>query len=184
MGSNQNQTWTVGPVQSLAKCPKLNLEFGSRFREIPDHNMRNSVQFICTSSFRMKWDIFVQSMQQIELRCRGMYEAEFAVIMIQDELTPFVHLYSLKVISTHQWKICKSTTKSDKPEKMSHRKLINLLEGESETPLNWSISFPTCLLRSWPSSRTYSHPSANDTLKHLKWFLNLRTLFLGTKIRW
>ena len=28
----------------------------------------------------------------------------------------------------------------------------------------------------------YSHPPANDTLKHLKWFLNLRTHFWGPKI--
>jgi hypothetical protein len=33
-GSNQNRTWTVGPVRGSAKCPELNLEFSSRFREI------------------------------------------------------------------------------------------------------------------------------------------------------
>jgi hypothetical protein len=65
-----------------------------------------------------------------------MYEAEFTVIMIQDELTTFVHLCSLKVIPTHQLRICKSTTISDQPKGMSHRKLLNLLEGESGTPLN------------------------------------------------
>ena len=35
------------------------------------------------------------------------------------------------------------------------------------------------LSEEWSS---YSHPPANDTLKHLKSVLNLRTLFLGTKI--